>query len=53
MDAKRVRIGADSPLSNPGILRQVLEYVGPCQWVYIGGVSQLWQECYLQTAGVQ
>jgi hypothetical protein len=53
LEAKHVRIGANSPLSNPGILRQVLEYVGPCQWLYIGAVSQLWQECYLQTASVQ
>jgi hypothetical protein len=52
-EAKHARMGADSPLSNAGILQHVLGYVGHCQWLYIGGVSQLWQECYLQLASVQ
>jgi hypothetical protein len=35
-----------NPLGDAGILEQVLEYVGPRVWLYIGAVSSLWKQCY-------
>ena len=34
------------PLSDAGILEQVLGYAGPGVWLYIGAVSTLWKQCY-------
>jgi hypothetical protein len=39
-----------NPLSDAGILELVLEYVGPEIYLYNGGVSNLWRQCYEKTA---
>jgi hypothetical protein len=37
-----------NPLHQPGILHEVLSYVGPGHWLFLAKVSSLWRDMYLK-----
>jgi hypothetical protein len=43
---KRAAAGASNPLSDAGILKQVLSYAGAGEFIFYAPISKLWLECY-------
>jgi hypothetical protein len=42
-----------SPLQQVGILKHVLDFVGPGHWCFVAEVSKLWRELYLRVADAE
>jgi hypothetical protein len=43
---KRAVVDASDPLSDAGILNQVLSYAGAGEWIFYALINKLWLECY-------